>query len=517
MIARALAAAALLVMAAAGTARAQTSPPLPPRASCAQLAALALPNTMMAAELVAAGAMTPPPSQPFSEPTPGRPFFAALPAFCRVSATLKPSSDSDIKTEVWLPVDGWNQKFQGVGNGGWNGGIAYRALGDALRGGYAAASTDTGHAGSGADASFALGHPEKLTDFAFRAVHEMTLTAKAIVRAYYGAEAHRSYWNGCSSGGKQGLKEAQRFPADYDGIVAIAPANNWARMLSAGIAISQTTTRAPLSRDAIALITKAVLDACDAHDGVKDGVLEDPLACRFDVATLACKAGADETCLTAPQLASAQAMYRDTVNPRTGERIFPGFAAGSEPGWTAFAGTPDPFPIADSYFKFVVFKDPAWNFQQFALDRDAANAERTDGGSISATDPNLKPYFGRGGKLLMLHGWSDELISPINSIDYYRQVVDTVGASTAAGSIQLFMVPGMRHCAGGPGPNLFDAVAALDEWVEQGRVPTRILASHAVRGVVDRTRPLCPYPQIAAYKGSGSTDDAANFVCAASK
>ena len=186
--------------------------------------------------------------------------------------------------------------------------IAYRALGDALRSGYAAASTDTGHVGSGFDASFAFGHPEKLNDFAFRAVHEMTVKAKAIVSAYYGGEARRSYWNGCSSGGKQGLKEAQRFPDDYDGIVAIAPANNWARMLSAGMAISQTTTQAPLTREAIALIAKAVLDACDALDGVKDGVLENPRACRFDVATLACKAGADNTCLTAPQLASAQAI-----------------------------------------------------------------------------------------------------------------------------------------------------------------------------------------------------------------
>src|SRR5947208_4555408 len=260
--------------------------------SCEKLASLALPNTTITvAQSVAAGEFKPPagPAVPFEN----------LPAFCRVAATLTPSKDSDIKIEVWLPVSGWNGKFQAVGNGGWSGAVSLGALASAVRRGYAAASTDTGH--SGGSASFALGHPEKLVDFAWRAVHEMTVQAKAIVSAYYGSGPKFSYWNGCSSGGKQGLKEAQRFPKDYDGIIAGAPANYWTHLMAGDLWPAHATHKDPASYippEKYQLIHRAALEACDALDGVKDGLLEDPTRCNFDAKTLLCAGEDTSACLT---------------------------------------------------------------------------------------------------------------------------------------------------------------------------------------------------------------------------
>jgi feruloyl esterase len=474
--------------------------------ACANLASLTLPNTTItAAESIPAGGFTP--------PRPSR-AIDVLPAFCRVAATLKPSSDSEIKIEVWLPESNWNGKFQGVGNGGWSGAISYPSLAVALRQGYATASTDTGHVGGRGE--FALGHPEKLTDFAWRAVHEMTVQAKAIVAEYYGSGPRLSYWSGCSSGGKQGLKEAQKFSADYDGIVAGAPANFWTHLSAGLIAIAQATLKDPASSippAKYAVINKAVLDACDATDGVKDGVIENPAACHFDPKALQCSGEDQPTCLTPPQVAAAKTIYAPSRNPSTGEQIFPGLAPGSELGWGAAAGGPGPLQIPDDHFKYVVFKDPNWDFRTFDLGRDVSVADRIDAGALNATDPNLKTFFGRGGKLLMYHGWSDQLISPQNSINYYQSVVSAVGAKTADESVRLFMVPGMMHCGGGPGPGTFDAVEALDRWIEKKQPPTQLAASHMSNGVTDRTRPLCPYPQVAGYKGTGSTDEAANFEC----
>jgi feruloyl esterase len=299
-------------------------------ASCESLTSLTLPDTTItSAQPVAAGEFTPPAGGP-----PGAMNFKRLPAFCRVSATLAPSKDSDIKIEVWMPASDWNGKFQAVGNGGWSGSIVYPSLGRALSNGYATASTDTGH--SGGSGSFALGHPEKLTDFGYRAVHEMTMKAKAIVAAYYGNGPKRSYWNGCSSGGKQGLKEAQRFPADYDGIVAGAPANYWTHLMFSSMWIARAAHKEEASLippRKYALIHKAVLEACDASDGVKDGVLEDPTRCHFDPALLQCKGGDTADCLTAAQVETARAIYAPAKNPRTGQEIYPGLAPGSELGW----------------------------------------------------------------------------------------------------------------------------------------------------------------------------------------
>ena len=257
--------------------------------------------------------------------------FRDLPAFCRVAATLAPTSDSDIKIEVWLPLSGWNGRLQAVGNGGWSGSIAYPGLASGIRQGYATASTDTGHSGSSGE--FVQGHPEKLIDFGYRAVHEMTVTAKAIITAFNGSGPKLSYWNGCSSGGKQGLKEAQRYPADYDGIVAGAPANNWTHLEVGSLWVAQAVHKDEASfipQAKFALIHKAVLDACDALDGVKDGVLEDPTRCHFDPQALKCAGEDAPTCLTAAQVEAARKIYAPATNPRTGKEIYPGLEPGSE-------------------------------------------------------------------------------------------------------------------------------------------------------------------------------------------
>jgi feruloyl esterase len=433
-----------------------------------------------------------------------------LPAFCRVQATLTPSADSDIKVELWLPVTGWNGKFQAVGNGGWTGSIAYSAMVEALRRGYATSSTDTGHVGG--SASFALGHPERLIDFGYRSVHEMALTGKTVVAAYYGNAPRLSYWSGCSAGGRQGLKEAQRFPADYDGIVAGAPANYWTHLVTGSIWVAQATLKDPASfitPPQYALINKAVIDACDALDGVKDGLLENPAQCRFDPKVLQCAGQEGPACLTAAQVAAVGRIYGPAKNPRTGAVIFPGLAPGSELGWGALAGGPKPLTIADDHFKYVVFADPEWDFRTFDFDRDLARADQLDGGALNATDPDLRAFAARGGKLLMYHGWNDQLIAPQNSIDYYGNVTRTVGADSARNLVRLFMAPGMQHCGGGIGPDSFDMLSALEEWVEKRTPPAQVVASHSTAGKIDRTRPLCPYPQVAQYRGTGSIDDAA--------
>jgi len=494
-------------------------------ATCESLATLTLPDTTITlAKVEPAGTFNPP------RPHPGYMFGGSvdnLPEFCRVAAETKPTKDSDIKFEVWMPVSGWNGKFMGEGNGGWSGEIWYHPMGAALRRGYVTASTDTGHEGDGGLASFALGHPEKVIDFGYRAVHEMTVKAKAIIAAFYGADALKhSYWSGCSSGGRQGLKEAQRFPHDYDGIIAGAPANFWTHLITSGIWIGQLTREnrgSYLPMEKYAVLHKAVLEACDALDGVKDGVLENPKRCHFDPKEVRCKGADGPECLTAAEVAAAKKIYSGPKNPRTGEQIFPGLEPGSENGWGFFAGggRSDPNgvfepPIVASHYKYLVFRDPKWDYRTLNFDRDVALADKLDKGVINATNPNLKEFFAQGGRLLLYHGWDDPAIAPENTVNYYDSVVAAMGgASNVQNSMRLFMAPGMDHCGGGDGPSDFDGIAALEQWVEKGQAPDRIVAAHFQQnsGKPDRTRPLCPYPQVAKYKGSGSNDDASNFVC----
>ncbi len=479
--------------------------------SCEDLAKVSLPGTTVTmSKVIPAGAFEPPAGTQKGKG--GNP-FAEAPAFCRVAATLAPTPDSDIKVEVWLPVDGWNGKYQAVGNGGWAGVIGYPALATAVRRGYATSATDTGHVG--ATANFVPGHPEKLNDYAYRSEHEMTVRSKSLIEAFYGNRIKYSYWNGCSTGGKQGLTEAQRYPDDFDGIIAGAPANYMIHLHVWSVYVAQATHKdidSALPADKLSLLHNAVLEACDAIDGVKDGIIDDPRKCHFDPAVLACKEGSGEACLNSSQVKAAKQIYAAPVNPRTKKEVFPPMEPGSELGWTALAG-PVPASVATDTFKYWIFNKPDWDFLTLNLDKDVETADKIDNHRNNAIDPNLKPYFSHNGKLLMYHGWSDQLIAPENSINYFHNVVNAVGASKAADSIRLFMVPGMAHCQGGEGPNTFDQVTALENWVEHGKAPEEMTASRTRAGAVDRTRPLCAYPQVAKYKGSGSTDDAASFAC----
>ncbi len=483
-------------------------------ASCESLSSVKLPHTTITlAQAVAAGA--------FTLPTTGQPAggqaFSRLPAFCRVAATLAPSPDSDIKIEVWLPSAGWNGKFQAVGNGGWAGSISYPAMSTALGRGYATSSTDTGH--TGASATFALDHPEKLVDYAYRSEHEMTVAAKAIIDAFYGNGPKLSYWNGCSTGGRQALMEAQRFPADYDGIIAGAAANpkthldGW-RIWMAQAMFKDQASAIPANK--FPVIHQAVLNACDALDGLKDGLIDDPTRCHFAPKTIECKGGDGPACLTPAQVQAVSVVMSPARDRKTGAELFPGFEAGNELGWGRMLGGPDPYATALDQFKYIVFKNPNWDWRTFDLERDVATADQASQGTLSSIDPDLTVFARRGGKLLMYHGWSDQDIAPRASVNYYKRTVDaTKPPANAQQWVRLFMVPGMGHCSGGEGPNTFDMVSALEPWVESGKAPDRIVASHSTAGKVDRTRPLCPYPQVARYTGTGSIDEAANFVCKA--
>jgi feruloyl esterase len=499
---------------------------------CESLARLSLPNaTITLAETVPPGTFTPPAPVRAGDgvrrgggPAPalqggGRAavaarIYAGLPSFCRVTATLTPTSDSEIRTEVWLPTAGWNGKFQAVGNGGWAGVISYQSLAQAVAAGYATASTDTGHTGN--SAAFALGHPEKVVDMGYRAVHEMTVQAKAIADAFYGAQPRLSIWNGCSQGGRQGITEAQRYPADYDAIIAGAPAVNWMRLNGVRMAINLRAHEEPdgtIPAEKFRLIHDAVLDACDPLDGVKDGVLENPGRCKFDPKVLECKAEERPSCLTKAEVETARAIYAPVKHPKTGATISPALLLpGSELGWGTLAGQ-EPVGTALDAYRYVVFKDANWDWHRFDAATDIDLALKLDKGILDSADPNLTPFFRRGGKLLMYHGWADPQVPALNSIEYFDRAVRAAGKNAVGTSIQLYMVPGMAHCQGGPGTDIFDKVAAIEQWIEKGHAPDHIVASHLTDGSVDRTRPICPYGKVARWSGVGSQDEAANFTC----
>ena len=483
--------------------------------ACDRVMALSLPNTTITgAELVEAGGFTPPSGG-------GRPpsaaqmrTYAELPAFCRVSATLTPSDDSDIKIEAWLPSEGWNGKYQAVGNGAFTGSIRHGSMAAALARGYASSSTDTGHVGN--TASFGLGHPEKVIDFGYRSVHEMTVVSKAAIEAHYNEAQRYSYWNGCSAGGRQAMKEAQRYPEDFDGIIAGAPGLDWTGRVGGSLRVAkplEANEAMRLLAPERQLVHDAVLAACDAADGVEDGVVGDPERCDFDPDVLQCEGADDESCLTAAQVNTVRMLYSSPENPKTGRPIT-GLLPGSELGWTDFGWTNSARSTGIEQFRYLTFADPEWTIEQFNFETDIVLAEDRDNDTLNALDPNLKPFFERGGKLISYHGWSDPQISPANVTQYYQRVVDTTGSRDEVhDSYRLFMAPGMGHCGGGAGPSRFDMLTALEEWVEEDKAPEHIIATRVRHGEVDRTRPLCPYPAQAVYTGTGSTDAAENFAC----
>jgi feruloyl esterase len=495
-----------VLLCAAGFAATQS----PTAAACERLSrSLALPNTTIGlAQAVEPGTFIPPGGGVAAATR-----ATSLPAFCRVTLRIAPSPDSDIKSEVWLPMSGWNGKFLQVGNGAWGGSIQYAPLGDALRRGYAAASTDTGHTGT--DASFAVGHPEKLIDFGYRSVHETAAQGKATVAALYGDAPRFSYFDGCSGGGRMSFMEAQRFPDDFDGIIAGAPGYNRTDVAFQTLGMAQATHVSPESFIPAAkypALHQAALDACDALDGLKDGLIADPTKCRFDPAVLECKGGDGPGCLTKAQVVAARRIYAPVVDPKTGAQVSSGLEPGSELQWGAVAGN-QPHSMYNDLLRFVVMKDPQWDYRTLDVGRQLELARRADNGVLSATSTQITPFVGRGGKLLMYHGWSDQNIPPRESVNYYNALVRTMGREKVADAVRLFMVPGMGHCGGGDGPNEFDLLPALEQWREHGKAPNEILASQRNGGRVSRTRPLCPYPEIAKYQGSGSIDRAENFAC----
>jgi len=488
---------------------------------CEDLLNLQLPDaTITEAALDTSGEFDPPPPAP---PITG------LPPFCRVVGVAQPTNASMIGFEVWMPTETWNNKFEGVGSGGSLGSIGYTALADGLTRGYSTMANDNGHTGS--TWTFAQ-FPEKVIDFGYRAQHVTTQLGKLVTEAFYGAGPAHSYFVGCSQGGHHALMELQRYPEDYDGIVGGDPANYWTHLMTAELFNSlQASLGDPakvIPPEKLPVITRAVISECDAKDGLVDGLIVDPRRCTFDPTSLLCPGEEEPTCLTAPQVDTVRQIYAGPRNPRTGEQVFPGEPNSSEAvSWQGlWVGVTVPGGSSYEFFVHGVYGDnPNFDYHTFDFDADLAYTDskpvvgETYASALNAINPDISAFRARGGKLIMYHGFSDGFITPYNSIGYYNDVVATVGrGNMPLDDVQefarLFMVPEMGHCAGGPGATTFDALHALEHWVEDGIAPERILAAHLNPDrTVAFTRPLCPYPQEARYRGRGSIDDAANFVC----
>lgn len=471
------------------------------------------------AAVIDAGAFVPPTQgSNGSQPSP----YARLPSFCRVAGVRHPTPDSNIGFEIWMPVSSWNGKLVGIGNGAWAGSVTYPAMIAPLSKGYATVASDSGHQGSPLDASFAAGHPERLVDFGSRGIHEMTVAAKEIIEAFYGRKTERSLFASCSTGGRQGLMEASRYPDDYDGISSMAPANPTVPLMVGSLWTSSATAKSPesqISPAAFDLVHKAAMESCDANDGVRDGIISAPDRCHFDPGSLQCKGVTNRLpsdsarCLTEPQVAALRAIYQGPHNPRTGESIIPGFEPGSEALLSIQTSGSGPIPPVLSYFRDLVFKNPRWEFRTFDYDENVSQALSLHSRQVDVAPASVADYLKGGRKLLISHGWADPLVPPLASVHFYDALTTATGTS-AGENARLFMVPGMGHCTGGDGPFLFDAISTIDEWVATGRAPDRIVVSNPPSAAA-RTRPICPYPKEAVYAGTGSTDDEKNFRCEA--
>lgn len=494
--------------------------------SCENLASLKIPDVT----LTLAKAINPPPD--FEVPSlPGR---YGTPAgqkvsvpFCRVAGFAAPTSDSHIAFEVWLPIAAnWNGYYLGEGNPGFVGAISYGGMAREIVHGYATASTDTGHAdaeATGALPPWAIGHPERVADWGYRAMHYTALAAKQIVRAYYGKPPKLSFLSSCHEGGNQALTEAQKYPTDYDGIAAGDPAYDITHLQAISVYLSWVAlkdgVKAPgyIPPSKYPVIHRAVLDACDALDGVRDGIIEDPTKCHFDPATIQCPAKEDyPSCLTSAQVETARQVYAGAKFD-DGKQIYPGLEPGSELDWHWMLSGPDPMAINKDFFATVVFQNPDWDWHTFDVSRDTRLADQKIGAMVNTTDPNLRPFEEHGGKLLMYQSWQEAAIPPGGLLNYYQRVEATMGGEGKTQNFaRLFMVPGAGMCSGfsvGSIPGAFDALDVIEKWRETGVAPDKIVTSHRVGGIVDRTHPACPYPQAAIYKGTGDPYDAANFTC----
>jgi feruloyl esterase len=499
-------------------------------ADCAALKQLPLQNTTITlAEPVTSGALT----VPYAAPLKG------LPVFCRVAGVLRPTSDSAIHFEVWLPNQDWNGRLLGTGNGGFAGSIYFRQMAGYLGRGFAVAGSDAGHHAESGDASWAFGHPEKVKDFGWRAVHLTAEIAKQIIQTYYGKPQSKAYFDACSDGGREALMEAQRFPEDYDGILAGAPAYNWSHLLTAAVAGTQTLIGDPkayISDMKLPAIQEASLAACDALDGLKDGIIADPAKCHFDPAVLLCKGEDSPDCLTQPQIDALKGIYAGAKDSH-GAPSFPGMTMGDETGWSVWIIGKDPgasavVQFAENNFRYIVTGDPKWNPLTADYDDSLRQSTQKTAADLDASDPDLTRFATRGGKLILYHGWNDPAISPWNTVAYVQSVQQKMGAQKADSVTRLYMAPGVEHCTGGPGPSAFGQLGiptakgskfglfdALEDWVEKDSPPGDIVATKyssqetgGTKAVM--TRPLCPYPRVPKYDGSGDPNDAASFACA---
>jgi Tannase and feruloyl esterase len=485
------------------------------------------------------------PAGPFNLP-PGLLKSIELPAFCRVRAEIKPTSDSLIKIEVWMPSDGWNGKYEQVGNGGLAGSINLFSLASEMKKGFATAGTDDGHEGQGTDGAWAMGHPEKVKDFGYRAVHETSVAAKKIIAAYYRKPFRYSYFSGCSEGGREALMEAQRFPDDFDGILAGAPAHYWT-LLMAAFAWNAQAMNDPasfLSTPKRVALQNSAVAACGKQDGATDNFIKDPLRCQFNPSVLLCEGPDSDACLTPPQVDAVKKIYAGPKDPLSGKQI----SAGYEPGAEAEQGFPGisfasyvfgsgpgmslDSLFATSFYGAFIFENPNWNFAQLNFDKDITTTDAKVGSILNADNPDLTAFRAHGGKLIHYHGWNDGSPPPLHSVEYYQNVTEKMGGVEKTQKFyRLFMVPGMMHCGSGPGPNDFgnmldlvpaadaehNIFVALQEWVEQGAPPDQVIATkykddNPANGIA-MTRPLCPFPKQAKWNGKGETSDAANWIC----
>lgn len=469
-----------------------------------------------------------------------------LPASCRVKLLITPAAGSEIRSEVWLPIgSAWNGRLWSTDNGGLGGAIGETSMAVALSRGYATSGTDTGHPGDGFGGAWALHQPEKRIDYGYRAIHETATAAKAAIRRLYGRDARWAYFSGGSNGGREALQEAQRYPKDYDGLEVGAPAFDGANTLMVWSWLEQQLQKPgawiPPSKQAA--IASAAMAACDSADGLKDGLIVDPRSCHLEPSRLLCTGPETDDCLTAPQVASLTAIYRGPGGRDPAGYAYYGYSAGSETNWIPWiiAKTPDQslvYRLAIEIQRYLAHDDASWSLDRFQLARDPAETFRRMGRFYEALDVDLSGFAAHGGKIIMYHGWADPALQPQLSIDYYERVRARMGAKKTAGFMSLYMVPGMSHVTGGKGPNTFGQTlapppgasaatnigSALERWVEQGVAPGPILGreylnepgalySEAGR-TPGRTRPICPYPQVERYKGSGDPNKAENFLCA---
>jgi feruloyl esterase len=504
--------------------------PLALAKSCdtSSLAALPLNQAkVVSASLVAAGSYTPPGSTSA---------LSSLPAFCRITGIATPTSDSLIKFELWVPADQWNGKLVATGNGGYSPALSYGDMAYAMREGYAVLGGDTGHQSSDpSDMLFAVGHPEKIVDWGMRSVHAITVPGKQILSDLMARPASQAYYYGCSTGGHQAYAEVQRYPDDFDGVIAGDPGNNrvalnaeflW-RFLANHKPNDNTT---PLLTPAkVAMVTRAAIAACDSLDGVRDGVIADPRVCtraKFNVDSLKCTGADNANCLTPPQLLAIEKIYRGPINPVTHAVIYPGPVVGSESSWASYWGTT--VPVRADFWRYWAFNQPNWNWWAFDYDRDYATALARLGPMVDQNNVDIGAFKAHGGKLITYQGWADPVVNPLDTIAYYDKVRAQQGSQQSVDAFfRLFMVPGMGHCSGGVGQTNFgnqgapapvvdaahDLLTALDQWVTRGAAPDSITAAEIKDGSVLSTRPLCAYPKKALYNGGGDPHLASSFSC----